>query len=93
MSAPSSSNRRERRRAQPTLSRTLTNDAKVAASITEVGDDVVVALNGHRTWVLGWPRGSDLGIGRATEAVVSVIGPAGLAELLDERRYGQEGDS
>jgi hypothetical protein len=43
MSAPSS-NRRERRPAQPTLSRTLTNDAKVAASITDVGDGVVERL-------------------------------------------------
>ena len=92
MSAPSS-NRRERRRAQPTLSRTLTNDAKVAPSITEAGNDVAVALNGQRTWVLGWPRGSDQGIGRATEAVVRVTGSTGLAQLLDERRYGQEGDS
>jgi len=43
MSAPSS-NRRERRPAEPTLSRTLTNDAKVAASISDVGDGVVGRL-------------------------------------------------
>jgi hypothetical protein len=77
MSAPSS-NRRERRPAEPTLSRTLTNDAKAAASITDVGNGVVADL-----------RGSDLRLDRATEAAVSVTGPAGPAELLDEWLHHQ----
>jgi hypothetical protein len=54
MRAPSS-NKRERRPAQPTLSSTLTDDAKVAASITL--DSVVVDLGSYwiRQLSQAWP--------------------------------------
>jgi hypothetical protein len=53
MSAPPS-DERERRPAQPTLPSTLTDETKVAASITDVHRSVVIDLERQRLWQ-PWP--------------------------------------